>query len=76
MCHPFTNYVTDPLSDVMAFPTPKAVAKHTSANLFRYPVTRLVTNPFLDFCIWCFSLGNRKKYSWCKNDVSYIFLEF
>ena len=33
----------------MAFPTPKAVAKHTSVNLFRYPVTHLVTNPFLDF---------------------------
>ena len=45
----------------MAFPTPKAVAKHTSANLFRYPVTHLVTNPFLDFLYLVFLTWQPRK---------------
>ena len=48
----------------MAYPTPKAVAKHTSANLFRYPVAHLVTNPFqFFFALGVSHLATTKKYS-------------
>ena len=44
-CLLFTNHATCQPSDIMAYPTPTAVPKHTSANPSGYPVTHPVTNP-------------------------------